>query len=137
MTQAISIIMQYIKVSRRKEQNMMPLYSTGPIENAGTIESRSSVVHIHIENTGVATEEIIFIQVFKLNGMKTVIAQTLFSLSPERTITQVHSVAATNEFEVQVTTLVGSTLVSVWGVNAFDAAIPQHRLVLQEMTIVP
>ncbi|MBW5446456.1 hypothetical protein GE107_10325 [Cohnella sp. CFH 77786] len=114
----------------------MPLYSTGPIENAGTPESRSSSIIVFFENSA-GSFDTVFVQVFRLNGTKTVIAQEQFNVPPETTLTRQYFVAATAEFEVQVLTNSGFTFVSVAGVNANNVFIPQHRLVLQEMAILP
>lgn len=119
----------------------MPLvYSTGPLENQidGTTAKSSSTVYTKVLNNHEHTTITAKIEVFSLDGMKTLLDTATLTILPNSSNFRISNVSSAVEFEVQIQIHPSQdsddVLIGVFGKDAAGNLNPSHRLVHKELT---
>lgn len=111
------------------------VYSTGPVENAAANASTSTWVKVLnlSENQDISVD----IEVFRLNGQKSPIATSSFTVFPLSSDFDVFDILDVLQYEVQVTVSdSANALVTVWGKDANANLLAAHRFVQNELNII-
>ena len=111
------------------------VYSTGPVENAAGNPSTSTWVKVM--NLSETQEISADVKVYKLNGQKTEIATSSFTILPLSSDFDVFEVIDVLQYEVQVKLSdAKNALDSVWGKDANVDLLPAYRYVQNELNII-
>ncbi len=114
---------------------MSIVYSTGPVENAAGNASTSTWVKVI--NLSENQEIMVDIKVYRLNGQKTEIASSNFTVFPQSSDFDVFEVIDVLQYEVQISvSSAENALVSVWGKDANADLVAAHRFVQNELNII-
>jgi hypothetical protein len=116
------------------------VYSTGPLENASRafVPGQSTSVTTKVLNNHEHTTITAKIEVFQLDGTKTLIDTTTIIIPPNSSNHHFSVVSSTMEFEVQIQISPSDdsddVLIGVFGKDAAGNLNPSHRLVHKELT---
>ncbi|NLB88433.1 MAG: hypothetical protein GX790_04285 [Syntrophomonadaceae bacterium] len=111
------------------------VYSTGPVENAAGNASVSTWVKVL--NLSQSQEIVVEAKVYRLNGQKSEIASSSFTVAPLSSDFDVFEIADILQYEVQIAVSDGqNALVSVWGKDADANLLCAHRFVQNELNII-
>ena len=114
---------------------MRTIYSTGPVENAAANASISTWVKVL--NLSESQEITVEVKVFKLNGQKSEIAFSNFTVFPLSSDFDVFEVLDVLQYEVQVAVSDDTNaLITVWGKDADANLIAAQRFVQNELNVI-
>ncbi|MBB2482102.1 hypothetical protein H5P36_18170 [Bacillus sp. APMAM] len=119
---------------------MSLVYSTGPLENQidASAAKSSTTVYTKVLNNHKHTTITAKIEVFRLDGTKTLIDIATLTISPNSSGFHVSDVSNAFEFEVQIKISpsrdINDVLIGVFGKDAAGNLNPSHRLVHKELT---
>lgn len=115
-------------------------YSTGPLENQidSSPNKSSTTVWTKVLNNHKHTTITAKIEIFRLDGSKTMIDTATLTIAPLSSGFHVSDVSGAFEFEVQIQITPGhdsdDVLIGVFGKDASGNLNPSHRLVQAELT---
>lgn len=114
---------------------MSTIYSTGAVENAAANASTS--VWVKVLNLSENQEILVDVKIFKLNGQKTEIATSNFTVFPSSSDFDVFDIIDILQYEVQVeVSNPANALVTVWGKDANANLLAAHRFVQNELNVI-
>lgn len=114
---------------------MRIVYSTGPVENAAGNAAISTWVKVL--NLSESQELVVDVKVYRLNGQKSEITSSTFTIAPSSSDFDVFEIADILQYEVQIAVSDGeNALVSVWGKDADANLLSAQRFVQNELNII-
>lgn len=114
---------------------MIRIYSTGPVENA--FANAAANVWVKVLNISSKYKVDVEIKVYRLNGQKTEIDSSSFSVSPNSSDFAVFDITDIVEYEVQVKIKnPKSALISIWSKDANADLVGGQRFVQKELNII-
>lgn len=114
---------------------MIRIYSTGPVENA--FANAATNVWVKVLNISSKYKVDVEIKVYRLNGLKTELESSSFSVPPNSSDFAVFDITDIVEYEVQIKVKnPKSALLSIWSKDGNADLVGGQRFVQKELNII-